>query len=119
MPADAPKSPPATPKNADASKNIAAPKNRSAAPKKIFRAAYAMNYVFQVTFSLLMPAGLMLLLGRWLTGRCGLGRWAMAVCIIVGVLFGFYNMFYFIVKTAKHVDPTAPNGEEHDRGRKQ
>lgn len=90
----------------------------STAPKKVFHAVYAVNYVLQAGFSMLTPLGLLLALGWWLTARRGAGRWAMAVCVIAGVLLGFYSMFYYIIKTAKHVDPTA-SGKEHDRGRKQ
>lgn len=87
-------------------------------PKKVFRVVYALNYVFQAAFSMLTPAGLMILLGWWLTERRGWGRWAMAVCVILGVALGVYSMFYFIIKTAKHIDPTQP-GEGEDRGRKE
>lgn len=87
-------------------------------PKKVFRVVYALNYVFQAAFSMLTPAGLLILLGWWLTERRGWGKWAMAVCVILGVALGVYSMFYFIIKTAKHVDPTQP-GEGEDRGRKE
>ena len=40
-----------------------------------------------------------------------------AMGVILGVGLGVYSMFYYIIKTAKHVDPTQP-GEEDDRGRK-
>ncbi len=86
-------------------------------PKKLFRVVYALNYIFQAAFSMLTPTGLMVLLGWWLTERRGWGRWAMAVCVILGVGLGVYSMFYFIIKTAKHVDPTQPEKED-DRERK-
>lgn len=86
-------------------------------PKKVFRAVYALNYVFQAAFSMLTPAGLLILLGWWLTERRGWGKWAMAVCVILGVALGFYSMFYYIIKTAKHVDPMQPE-EESKHGRK-
>ncbi len=86
-------------------------------PKKVFRAVYALNYVFQAAFSMLVPAGAMILGGWLLTERCGVGSWAMVLAIVLGVLLGLYSMFYYIVKTMKHVDPT--EGEESDKyGRK-
>ena len=87
-------------------------------PKKLFRVVYALNYVFQAAFSMLAPAGLLILLGWWLTERRGWGKWAMAVCVILGVGLGVYSMFYFIIKTAKHVDPTQSEEGER-RGRKE
>lgn len=75
-------------------------------PKKLFSAVYAVNYIFQAGFSMAVPAGLFILLGWLLTSRCGVGKWAMAVCIILGVLAGFFSVFHFILKTMNHVDPT-------------
>ena len=63
-------------------------------PKKLFRVVYALNFVFQAAFSMLTPAGLVILLGWWLTERRGWGKWAMAVCVILGVGLGVYSMFY-------------------------
>lgn len=90
-----------------------------AVPKKLFRFVYALNYVFQAAFCMLTPTGLFVGGGWLLVHRCGVGKWAMVVSILLGVLLGFYSMFSYIIKTAKYVDPTTPNGKENDRGRKQ
>lgn len=84
-------------------------------PKKVFRAMYALNYIAQAGFSMVCPAGLLIALGWLLTERCGFGRWAMVVSIILGVLIGFYSMFYYIIKTIRHIDPTE---KEAQHGRK-
>ena len=57
-------------------------------PKKVFRVMYALNYVTQAAFCLLCPAGLLILGGWFLTNRCGVGKWAMIVAIVLGVLTG-------------------------------
>ena len=85
-------------------------------PKKLFRAVYALNYVMQAGFSFVVPAGLFIGAGWLLTERGGFGRWVMAATIVLGVLSGLYSMFYYIVKTMNHVDPT--EGKEERRGGK-
>lgn len=81
-------------------------------PKKLFRAVYALNYVFQAGFSMVCPAGLLILGGWYLTARCGVGKWALAASIILGVLIGLYAMFRFLLKTADHIDPTEGGGDD-------
>lgn len=83
-------------------------------PKKVFRAMYALNYIAQAGFSMICPAGLFLALGWFLTRRCGFGRWAMVSAIVLGVLLGIYSMFYYIIKTIRHIDPTEKE-ERHGR----
>ena len=75
-------------------------------PKKVFRVMYALNYVTQAAFCLLCPAGLLILGGWFLTNRCGVGKWAMVAAIVLGVLFGLYSMFSFLLKTMDRIDPT-------------
>ncbi len=82
-------------------------------PKKVFRAVYAMNFILQAAFSMLCPAGLLILGGWYLTERCGVGKWAMVVAIVLGVLTGFYSMIHYIIKYANAVDPTRKE-EPHD-----
>lgn len=79
-------------------------------PKKVFRVAYFMNYIMQVAFSFLTPAGLLILGGWFLTNRWGAGRWVLTAAIVGGVLVGFYSMFYFLFKTMNHIDPTDQKG---------
>ena len=79
-------------------------------PKKVFRVMYALNYITQAAFCLICPAGLLILGGWFLTNRCGVGKWAMIVAIVLGVLFGLYSMFSFILKTMDHIDPTPDQG---------
>ncbi len=75
-------------------------------PKKLFQVVYAMNYISQVAFCLLCPAGLFIGLAWFLTSRGYLGSWAMAAGIILGVLTGFWSMISFLLKSAKAIDPT-------------
>lgn len=74
--------------------------------KKLFRAVYALNYCMQAGFSMICPAGLFIFGGWLLTNRCGVGRWAMALAIVIGVLTGLYCMFHFLFTTAYAIDPT-------------
>ncbi len=87
-------------------------------PKKVFSFVYALNYIMQTALSLITPAALFIGGGWFLTDRCGVGKWAMAVAIILGVLTGLYSMFSFLITTANHVDPTqqkGAQGNERDR----
>lgn len=81
--------------------------------KKMFRFVYAMNYVFQVAFCLLTPAALFILGGWYLTNRCGVGKWALIVSIVLGVLCGMYSMITFLLSSAHAIDPTEQKGENH------
>lgn len=81
-------------------------------PKKFFRVAYFINYIMQVAFSFLTPAGLLILGGWLLTHRLGAGGWVMTASIVAGVLFGFYSMFYFLFKTMNYIDPTDQKGDK-------
>ena len=87
-------------------------------PKKVFSFVYALNYIMQTALCLLTPAALFIGGGWYLTDRCGVGRWAMVVAIVLGVLTGLYRMFHFLITTAKYVDPTeqkGAQGNERDR----
>ncbi len=87
-------------------------------PKKVFSFVYALNYITQTAFCLVTPAALFIAGGWFLTNRCGVGKWAMAVAIVLGVLTGLYSMFSFLITTAKYVDPTEQKGElESERDR--
>ena len=86
-------------------------------PKKVFRVAYAINYLSHAIFSLLCPAALFIG-GSWLLQKyCGLGKWAMIVGIILGVLTGVFSFFRFLLVTAKHLDPTTEKGASQNDGR--
>lgn len=89
-----------------------------AMPKKVFRVAYFMNYILQAAFSLLTPAGLLIAGGWLLREKCGMGNWVMITAIVLGVLFGFYSMFYFFIKTMHQIDPTERKGDGHDKSEK-
>lgn len=75
-------------------------------PHKVFRVMYALNYIIQAGFCMICPAGLLIFGGWLLTRRCGVGKWAMIVAIVLGVLTGLYSMFSFILKTIHTFDPT-------------
>ncbi len=85
--------------------------------KKLFRAVYALNYIFQAAFSMLCPAGLLILGGWYLTYRCGWGKWVLITAIVLGVLAGFYCMIYFIMKTMNYIDPTDTKGGNTNAGK--
>ena len=84
-------------------------------PKKVFSFVYALNYITQTAFCLITPAALFIGGGWLLTNRCGVGRWVMAVAIILGVLTGLYSMFSFLITTMNHVDPTEKGEQENGR----
>lgn len=79
--------------------------------KDAFCFAYAMQYVFQVTFSMLTPAALFIGGGWLLHTRCGLGKWVLIVGIVLGLVSGLYSMFAFLLSSVKSVDPTKKEDE--------
>ena len=79
-------------------------------PKKVFSFVYALNYISQAAFTMLTPAALLIAGGWFLTNRCGFGKWAMVVSIVLGVLCGMYCLFHFLITTVKHMDPTEHKG---------
>ena len=81
---------------------------------KIFNFAYAMNFISQSAFSLIMPLGIFLWLGYWLTTDMGAPQWVFAVCIVVGVLTGVLSMFKYIILASKHM-PKAKEKEHRKR----
>ena len=83
-------------------------------PKKIFSFVYALNYISQAAFTLIIPAALIIGGGWLLTNRCGVGKWAMAVAIVLGVLIGIYSLFSFIISTMNHIDPTEQKGDDRN-----
>ena len=84
-------------------------------PKKIFSFVYALNYITQAAFTMVTPAALIIGGGWLLTNRCGVGSWAMVTAIILGVLTGIYSLFYFIISTMNHIDPTDQKGDSNER----
>jgi len=80
--------------------------------KRVFSFVYAMNYIMQTAFCLLTPAALFIGGGWFLHNRCGVGKWAMVVAIILGVLTGIYSMFHFLITTMNHIDPTEEKGAQ-------
>ncbi|MBE6927302.1 MAG: AtpZ/AtpI family protein [Ruminococcaceae bacterium] len=87
-------------------------------PTKIFSFVYALNYITQAAIMMVIPAGLIIAGGWLLTYRCGVGKWAMVVSIVLGVLAGIYSLFSFLVSTMNHIDPTDQKGaKENDRNR--
>lgn len=88
--------------------------------KDVFRFTYALNYVFQVTVCMLTPAAMWIGLGWLCCNRWGVGKWAMILAIILGVVSGAASMFRFLMTSAQVIDPTepCPRGEkEDDRGK--
>lgn len=77
--------------------------------KKLFRTLYALNCISQAAFCFLVPAGLLIAGGWYLSARCGWGRWVLALAIVLGVLGGVCSMFNFLRNCV--VDPTTAKGE--------
>lgn len=82
-------------------------------PKKVFRFAYALNFIFQAGITMVVPAGLFILAGRFVTARLGAGKWAMITGIVLGVLSGVYSMFRFIIRA--YIDPTEKEAKRDER----
>lgn len=82
-------------------------------PKKFFRFAYALNFIFQAGVTMVVPVGLFLLAGWFVTARLGAGNWAMVLAIVLGVLSGVYSMFRFIIKA--YIDPTEKEAKDNGR----
>ena len=78
---------------------------------KFFNFAYAMNFISQSAFSLILPLGIFLALGYWLTNQKGLPNWVFAICIVIGVLSGVVSMFKYIIFASKHM-PKAKERED-------
>lgn len=83
--------------------------------RKIFSFVYAVNYIIQAGFSMIVPAGLIILGGWLLTEKCGVGQWAMIVAIVFGVLCGLYGLFHFLITTMNHMDPTQKKENPDER----
>lgn len=69
---------------------------------KLFGFLYAMNYIANAAWAFVFPTALLIALGWVLWQYAALGKWVMAVAIILGVLCGLYNMFVFLVRMADY-----------------
>ena len=87
--------------------------------KDIFRFTYALNYVFQVTVCLLTPAAMWIGLGWLCCNRWGVGKWAMILSIVLGVVSGSVSMFRFLMTSARVIDPTTPESSGEAHGKKE
>lgn len=83
-------------------------------PKKIFSFVYALNYISQAAITMIIPAGLVIGAGWLLTNRCGVGKWAMVISIILGVLLGIVSLFRFLISTVNYIDPTEQKGAQNN-----
>lgn len=72
--------------------------------KKFVSALYVLNIIAQAAVTLLIPAGLMLLLSYLLVSRCGAPGWLYAVLITLGVISGFISMIRFVIRAAESLD---------------
>lgn len=86
-------------------------------PKKMLRAAYAINFIMQTIFCMVCPAGLLVLGGWYLNARCGWGKWVLITAIVLGVLIGFYSMIAYIIKYGKYSDPTKAGKDGEQDGK--
>ncbi len=67
--------------------------------KKFFHFAYIMTFLWQTVFSFALPLGFFWLVGYLLNSKLGLGKWSLALCIVIGALLGVYSMFHYIITT--------------------
>ncbi|MBE6637983.1 MAG: AtpZ/AtpI family protein [Ruminococcaceae bacterium] len=67
--------------------------------KKIFHFAYVMTFLSQTVFSFACPFGIWWLIGYLLHNKAGLGKWSLALCVVIGALLGVYSMFHYIITT--------------------
>lgn len=81
---------------------------------KVFGFAYVVHYIVQMAWSLVLPAGCLIGLGYFLWWRFSLGRWVLAVAIVLGVLCGVYSMFRYIVRASSLFE----DNEGRRRGKK-
>ncbi len=74
--------------------------------KNAFRFVYAMQYLFQVAYCVIVPAALLFGGGWLLHTYCGVGKWVLIVAIVLGLFSGLYSMFSFLLSSTGSVDPT-------------
>ena len=78
---------------------------------------YAVNYIAQAAWSFVFSAGLVTVPIYFVWRRFSIGKWLLAVGIILGVLCGVYSMFLYIIRMADYAtgdfDP-----EKKRRGRR-
>ena len=83
---------------------------------KLFGFVYAINYIAQAAWSFVFSAGLIIVPGYFLWRWLSVGKWLLAIAIVLGVLCGVYSMFLYIVRMADYAtgdfDP-----EKHSRRR--
>jgi F0F1-type ATP synthase assembly protein I len=58
---------------------------------------------------MLTPAAIWIGLGWLLCNRWGVGKWAMILAIVLGVISGVGSMFRFLMTSARVIDPTEPD----------
>lgn len=63
--------------------------------KRLVSVMYALNILFQALFTLVMPAALGFGIAWALVSYLGAPEWVYAPLLVVGVLWGFYNMIKF------------------------
>ena len=63
--------------------------------KKMVTTLYMLNILFQGIFTLLVPAALGFGIAWALVSYLGAPEWVYAPLLVVGVLWGFYNMVKF------------------------
>ena len=81
-------------------------------PKKVFRVAYAINFLTQAIYTMIFPAALFIGGGWLLQSKCGWGKWVMILGVVLGVLTGIFSFFRFIMVTSKQLD-SKEGGEQN------
>ena len=69
--------------------------------KRIVGGLYVLNIIAQAILTLLIPAGIMFLIGCLLVTYCSAPEWLYAVLIPIGVLSGFVSMVRFAIRASE------------------
>ena len=86
--------------------------------KKLVSALYVLNIVAQAIVTLLIPAGLMFLVGLFFVSSCGAPAWLYAVLIPIGVIAGFISMIRFVISASEGVERLEKQGRKNNNEKK-
>ena len=86
--------------------------------RSFMNAMYAMNIILQAFWSLLFPIGGGVLLGWFLTEKCGMGSYLFVILILLGVFVGMISMIRFLISALTGLERLEKEQQDSDRMRK-
>ena len=86
--------------------------------RSFMNAMYAMNIILQAFWSLLFPIGCGVLLGWFLTEKCGMGSYLFVILILLGVFVGMISMIRFLISALAGLERLEKEQKNNDRLRK-